>query len=97
MEFQELRVDKSTGKYISADLRTQGQYQTSWEVEQLMDKARNRNVHDEVQEFYAEKRHGAETTVQSLKQKECTKEEKDNEEHGFDRGERTPYRRPYWD
>lgn len=98
VEFQELRVDRSTGKYISADLRTQGQYQTSWEVEQLMDKARNRNIHDEVQEFYTEKRHGAQSTVQSLKNKKCTKEEKDKEEHdGFDRGERTPYRRPYWD
>lgn len=97
VEFQELRIDESTGKYISADLCTQGQYQTSWDVEQMMNKGVNRNIHDEVMEYETEKKHGAESSIESLQAKECTKEEKEKEDHDFDRGERTYYRQRPWD
>lgn len=78
IEFQELRK-ASNGKYISADLRTQGQYATSWEVDKMMNKKRNNNIYDEIEEFKTEQKHGHKSTVKSLKDKECLKEEKENQ------------------
>ena len=74
VEFQELRRGKN-GKYISADLCTQGQHSTSYEVEKMMDKGKNRSINDELDEFNKENEHGHSSSVQSLKNKNCTKEE----------------------
>ena len=63
----------------------------------MMNKGVNRNIHDEVMEYETEKKHGTESSIESLQAKECTKEEKEKEDHGFDRGERTYYRQRPWD
>ena len=94
IEFQELRKDKD-GKYISADLQVQGQYATSWEVEKMMDKNKNRYIYDEREEFETEQRHKKRSSIQSLKEKECTKEEKEGKEHDEDR-ERSIWDHPNW-
>lgn len=79
IEFQELRKDEN-GKYMSADLQVQGKYATSYEVEKMMNKGRNKYISDEREEFLTEQKHGHESSVYSLKNKDCIKEDnaKDN-------------------
>lgn len=94
MEFQKLRKDKD-GKYMSADLQIQGRYATSWEVEKMMDKNKNIHIYDEREEFETEQKHGKSSSIQSLKEKQCTKEEKEGKEHDEDRG-RSIWDHPHW-
>ena len=79
IEFQELRKDEN-GKYMSADLQVQGKYQTSYEVEKMMDKGRNKHISDEREEFQKEQKHGHTSSVQSLRDKDCIREENANGE-----------------
>ena len=101
IEFQELRMDNH-GKYMSADLCIQGQTQTSWEVEKMMDKGKNRLIDDEMEEFKNEQKHDEAVTVGSLDEKNCTKEEKSGQLHNErlkdeeDEYERTPYNRRHY-
>ena len=94
IEFQELRKDKD-GKYISADLRMQGQYATSWEVEKMMDKNKNKYIYDEREEFETEQKHKEKSSVHSLNEKECTKEEKEGKKHNEEK-ERSIWDNPHW-
>lgn len=101
IEFQQLRKTED-GKYVSADLRTQGQYQTSWEVDKMMDKRKNRRLRDEKEEFETARKHGHKSTVESLRDKECTNEgkpqdnkskRKEDDDEEWERGHR---RDPRW-
>ena len=51
IEFQELRKDLYTNKYITADLETTKQHATTLDVERIMDKTHNYYINDEIEAF----------------------------------------------
>lgn len=102
LELKQLRLDRTSGKYMSADIETQNQYPVTEEVEQVMNKKDNLTIQDEVHNFEEEMKSGKkQTSVKNIigedgKENDINKQREQEED--IEERERVPWstrRRPY--
>lgn len=81
IEFQQLRRDLETGELMTSDLETDTQYRASWDVEQMMNKNKNKDITEEMKKL---EELGGEGNIEQIKDED----EEDKEKVPWDRDPR---------